>query len=400
MQLFETYTLSLLILGTFLLGLSGCTENNEPANPNPTPLQPVFEAEVLDNNVSIGYGLAIGHVDADGQVDILLADKKQFVWYQNGSWQRHVMVENLTERDNVAIAARDINGDGLVEVAVGAMWNPGETTDASLSGSVHYLIRPDDPTDMWEPVALHHEPTTHRMRWVKSGSNTFDLVVLPLHGVGNQGGEGAGVKVMAYSKPADPRATWPMQVIDDQMHMTHNFDVQETQSNTTLYIAGKEGIRSVHHDGQWPASASAINTLTHGAGEVRFSANDNLPFIATIEPIHGTNLVAYVGEENRQRIVLDTTFAQGHALAVGDLLNLGRDQIIAGWRNPDADDKVGIKLYIPDEAGETWSVHTIDDNSMACEDLKVADLNGDGKLDIVAAGRATNNLIVYWNKSQ
>lgn len=383
----------------FIFGLSGCNKPEQPAQAQ-RPLQPVFEAEVLDSNVQIGYGLAVGHVNDDGQPDILLADKKQFVWYENGSWNRHVMVEDLTARDNVAIAARDIDGDGLVEVAVGAMWNPGETNDANLSGSVHYLIRPEDPANIWEPVALHHEPTTHRMRWVKTGDDTFDLIVLPLHGVGNQGGEGAGVKVIAYSKPADPRATWPMQVVDDQMHMTHNFDVQETPNNTTLFIAGKEGIRNVQHNGQWASSSTKIDKLTHGAGEVRFSANSNLPFITTIEPIHGNNLVAYTGSENRQRVVLDTTFAQGHALAVGDLLDLGRDQIVAGWRNPNADEKVGIKLYIPDEMGATWSVHTIDDNSMACEDLKIADLDGDGKLDIIAAGRATNNLIVYWNKSR
>ncbi len=40
----------------------------------------------------------------------------------------------------------------------------------------------------------------------------------------------------------------------------------------------------------------------------------------------------------------------------------------------------------------------IDDNTMACEDLTVADLNGDGKLDIVAAGRATKNVKVYFNE--
>lgn len=398
MQSSRKYITSFLVLASFAFGMLGCNDTDQPVISEPA-LQPAFEAEVLDSNVSIGYGLTIGHVDHDRQPDILLADKKQFVWYQNGSWERHILAEDLTARDNVAIAARDIDGDGLVEVAVGAMWNPGETNDASLSGSVHYLIRPDDPTQKWEPVALHHEPTTHRMQWVKTGNETFDLVVLPLHGVGNEGGEGAGVKVIAYSKPADPRAAWPMHVIDNQMHMTHNFDVQESQTSTTLYLAGKEGVRSALYNGQWPTSATAMDLLTHGAGEVRISANDNLPLIATIEPIHGTHLVAYVGEENRERVVLDSTFAQGHALAVADVLNLGRDQIIAGWRNPNTDDKVGIKLYIPDETGTTWSVHIIDDNTMACEDLKVADLDGDGKLDIIAAGRATNNLIVYWNKS-
>jgi hypothetical protein len=32
--------------------------------------------------------------------------------------------------------------------------------------------------------------------------------------------------------------------------------------------------------------------------------------------------------------------------------------------------------------------------------LKVADLNADGKLDIIAAGRASKNLVIYWNRTQ
>jgi hypothetical protein len=36
---------------------------------------------------------------------------------------------------------------------------------------------------------------------------------------------------------------------------------------------------------------------------------------------------------------------------------------------------------------------------MACEDLKLADLDGDGKLDIIASGRASNNLKIYWNRT-
>jgi len=40
-----------------------------------------FEPETIDSQVIIGYGTAIGDVDGDGRQDILLADKKQFVWY-------------------------------------------------------------------------------------------------------------------------------------------------------------------------------------------------------------------------------------------------------------------------------------------------------------------------------
>ena len=61
--------------------------------------------------------------------------------------------------------------------------------------------------------------------------------------------------------------------------------------------------------------------------------------------------------------------------------------------------KVGIKLLSPlDAEGTKWRQTMIDDNAMACEDLCLADLDGNGKLDIVAAGRATKNLKIYLNE--
>lgn len=41
----------------------------------------------------------------------------------------------------------------------------------------------------------------------------------------------------------------------------------------------------------------------------------------------------------------------------------------------------------------------VDDDSMATEDLAVADLDRDGRPDIVAVGRATKNVKIYWNES-
>ncbi len=370
--------------------------------------EPSFSRQSIDNRVAIGYGIVIGEVNGDDRADILLADKTEIVWYQNPGtrnerWQRHVMARNLTPRDNVCLAARDLDGDGLVEVAVGANWNPGETSDPEKSGALFYLKRPADPTGAWTPVSLApHDPTVHRMHWLKRQEDEFQLVVLPLHGRDNRGGEGQPVRVMAYQIPVDQPDTTKTEALDESMHMAHNFDVIIGEDGEeSLLIAGREGLKWV---GEERAILFAPQPLSRGAGEVRWlNVMDGRHEAVAIEPMHGTEVVMYQHTGNDRefrRIVIDSGLNQGHALATGDLIRLGRDQVVAGWRSPDASNKVGVRLYVPDEAGQTWTSHWIDDNQMACEDLRLADLDGDDRLDIIAAGRATNNLVVYWNDNE
>lgn len=363
------------------------------------PPTPNFKLQVIDNQIDIGYGLAIGDVDGDRKPDILLADQKEIVWYRNdgdGPWQRFVMAANLTPRDNVCIAARDIDGDGKVEVAVGAQWDPGETSDAAKSGAVFYLIRPTDPTQRWEPVQLHHEPTTHRMRWAKVG-NRYLLIVVPLHGRGNRNGEGRGVQVLAYHPPQDVRTPWTYELVDSTMHLTHNFEIWEDADGTRLLLGGKEGSKVLaNRGGKWVPEPRWIGEGVP-VGEVRRGTLPNgTPFVAAVEPMHGNQLVVF---KNGTKQVLYTQLNQGHGVVCGDFLGVGSSQVAVGWRAGNAARQMGVRLFVPDAKGETWTEHAVDDSVlMACEDLQAADLNGDGKLDLVASGRASLNLIVYWNQ--
>ena len=379
---------------------------------------PSFRIQVVDNQIDIGYGMAIGDVDGDRRPDILLADQKEFVWYKNpgsnasgdktSTWQRYVMAANLTPQDNVCIAARDIDGDGRVEVAVGAGWNPAETDDSTKSGAVFYLIRPKDPTQAWEPVRLHHEVTTHRMRWARVGRNNFQLIVVPLHGRYNRNGEGRGVKVLAYEMPKNPRDTWKMQLVDSTMHMTHNLDIWEEAAETQLLIGSKEGgKRLAYRKGRWEPLGRWIGQ-GNGMGEVRRGFDKGkVPFVASVEPMHGNKVAVYRNgpiADAPDRLMYGVTqsltdkFNQGHALVCGDFLGLGSDQVVAGWRNPNADKQVGIRMFVPGAAGQ-WQEYPIDDSvRMACEDLQAADLDGDGDLDLIASGRATLNVLIYWNQ--
>ena len=357
--------------------------------------QPTFSPQTIDSAISIGYGLALADVDGDKKADILLADKKQIVWYRNPDWKKTVIVENLTQSDNVCIAARDLDGDGRAEIAVGAQWNPSETSNDLLSGAVFYLKRPKQEGAMWQPVKLHHEPTIHRMRWAKTSDGKYYLIVLPLHGRGNKGGEGVGVKVLAYRFPKDVDGTWMIDTISNDMHMTHNLFIEEKPgSKTNIYIAGKEGIRMIAE----PFTTSGKQTTEkiagneHASGEIKLSKK----IIATIQPMHGNKVSVY--SKDGKRTIIDSSLNEGHALAVADFAHNGSEQVVAGWRNPDKNGKVGIKIYRKENGSAEWTSSWIDENTMACEDLQVADLNNDGKPDIVASGRNTKNVKIYWNK--
>ena len=370
------------------------------------PAAPTFKAVDVDTSVKIGYGVTTADVNGDKKPDILLADKDLIVWYENPTWKKHVIAEKLTPIDHVCIAAMDIDGDGKCEIAAGAGWNPNDTTN---SGALFYLVPPQDRTQKWEAIALPHEPTIHRIRWVKNAGGRFDLVSVPLHGRGNKPatGEGDGVKIFALEKPSDPKEKWKTVLLDDKLHKTHNFDpIQwDGDAEQELLVGGREGVYLL--DRLASGKAQQRHLSTGPAGEVRLGKlGGEQRFFATIEPMHGNTLCAYTEPKVLEapglwtRHVLDESLVDGHALACGDLAGSGSDQIVVGWRAMNRPGvKVGLKLFTAtDKTGAKWESTVIDDNQMACEDLCLADLDGDGKLDIVAAGRATKNLKVYFNQ--
>lgn len=367
--------------------------------------EPRFRPVNIDTNIAIGYGLAIADVDGDRRQDIVLCDKNQIAWYRNPEWRKAVIAENLTPQDHVCVAAADIDGDGKAEIAVGAGWNPGDTVN---SGAVFYLVPPEDRSQRWAPVRLPHEPTVHRMRWVRDAAGKPVLVVVPLHGRGNnaQTGEGEPVRILEYRRPADPGTPWSVSPVTrpdwPALHKTHNFDPVPPDGSRpqSLVIAAKEGLFEVEASG----SLRMLGTnAIGGAGEVRRGRLPGVDFHAAVEPMHGNTLSVYrrdrTGAVRRQ--VLDESLVDGHAVACGDLVGLGRDQIVVGWRAMNRPGvRVGLRLYIPEDAdGTSWRRVRVDDNTMACEDLALADLDGDGRLDIVAAGRATRNVVVWFNET-
>ncbi|MCC7154162.1 MAG: VCBS repeat-containing protein [Bryobacterales bacterium] len=347
--------------------------------------QGLFETQEIAKDLGVVYAVTTGDVNGDGKTDIIALSATQLLWFENPGWNRHVVIEKVTEKDNVCVAPYDVDGDGKLDFALGADWQPANTAGG---GSLHWV------SFSGKAVNLATEPTLHRIRWGDvDGDRRPELVVVPLHGRGAkppEWGGTPGARILVFHLPKNPEAgAWPVEVADESLHIAHNFIIVGRE----IWVASVEGVTALRRRG---AGRWTKRTIAEGKpGEIKLGRTGGKRVLATIEPWHGNSIVLL--EEaaplwKRQSIEADLN--QGHALGWGDFDGDGNDELAAGWRGK----PWGLALYKL-TGGGTWTKTPLDDG-VAVEDLAVADLNRDGKPEIVAGGRATQNLRIYWNRSR
>jgi len=357
-----------------------------------------FRGEQIASDFGVGYAVTTGDVNGDKRTDVVAISGTDLVWFEAPTWQKHVLLSGATPKDNVCLALHDIDRDGKLDVALGASWQPTNTT----SGGTLHWVRQGAPGAQWELKSISEEPTLHRIRWADvDGDKNQELIVTPLHGRNTKGPdwEGPGARILVFRPPAKPGAEfWETELIDDTLHILHNFLPVNLDSDPQdeVLTASREGVNRFDRDAQGAWTRTLIG---EGApGEIKMGRVGGRRMLATVEPWHGTSVAVY-GEQPGlwAKTVIEKEISGGHALGWADFDGDGSDELAVGWR--ESKPGPGVAIYVVDKDGALRTKVMVDAGGMAAEDLTIADLNSDKRPDIIASGRATRNVKIYWNES-
>ena len=367
--------------------------------------------------ISHGYQVAVADINGDGRPDILALSSVESVveWYENSSWKAHPIATQTTK--NISLAPLFRPGYPARGLALATDF---ALEDSRNGGDVWWAEPPLSGDSEWTLHFVGRVPTSHRLHWADlDGDGRLELINAPLLGYGAEAPEyQVGAPLTWYEMPeklleghaaagAARENAWTPHVIDDSLTVVHGICVMDWDGDgrDEILTASFEGVHLFQSTGQgngrrWTkirlAEGDQVSRPRRGSSEIAVGKVHGRRFLATIEPWHGERVVVYFEGERGAlwtRHVIDNSFREGHALAVADLDGDGNDEIVAGFRGE------GTSLYVyyaADSAGVQWNRQTLDDQ-MAASGVVIADVNGDGRPDIVAIGASTGNVKWYEN---
>ena len=380
------------------------------AAPSRSPDIP-FKAVMLDNGAS--ETAAVADINKDGHFDIISGE----TWYESPSWTKHKFRElNFTNNyyDNFSDLPVDVDGDGypdLVRVtwfAKKISWwkNPGRSsaqpwseTDIHTGFNIEFAVLADMDNDGKANEVVAQENSTPQAWYeAKNGAWVAHVVSDKSYGHGIGAGDVNGDKRTDIltprgwlEAPADPRqGNWTFHADWEAINVPLPVAGQQAPPATTTPAAqpkllelGFIHVLDVNGDGR--------NDVIAGAG-------------------HNYGLFWFEQGTDRQfaRRTIDASWSQAHASTLVDLNGDGRLDIVTGKRfmahngsDPGEKEPLGVYWYefvrptatsvaSGQPAAVEWIKHVIDYGGRMGGGMQipVIDIDGDGDLDIVCAGKS------------
>jgi hypothetical protein len=337
-----------------------------------------FRPHTVANDLKGGYQVLAADVNHDGKIDLIAvaSGQSEFVWYENPAWQRHVIAGNLKGMINAAYS-----NDQIVLASAFA-------SQAKRSIGIVSVLTPNgDPRQPWNIKEVDRLTTSHRLRWADiDGSGKKVLINAPLTGAGAEPPGYRGRVPLVFYRPGE----WRRETIGDANEGVQHglfivdWDGHGRDSILTGSFSGID-LYQFQKNGEWKRTEITKGRPAAwpkcGSSDVTVGKLGNERFLAAIEPWHGNEVVVYRhGKRGWARTVIDDSLVQGHTIVTADLEGDGRDEMVVGFRG-----NGGSVLIYKAEPKNAWS-RIVLDNAIPANACVVADLNGDGRPDLTCIG--------------
>jgi FG-GAP-like repeat/Aldos-2-ulose dehydratase, beta-propeller domain len=366
-----------------------------------------FRPHDIDPKFTGGYAVNVADFNKDGKIDVVVnsLQVQELAWYENPTWQRHVIVSETQQIVNDAMA--DIDGDGIPEVAFQSSF----AMQAANSQGHNWIARSQgDPKGTWKVEKIDAFPTSHHVAWADlDGDGKKELLNAPL----------IGEKSLAPGYDQDKASvfwydtkTWTRHLVTQEIpgiiHRVRPVNWDNDKREEVL-VASFEGIVLYKASGSGESMKFEKTLLSAGHGndkaprlgtsDVGVGKQNGAKFFGAVEPWHGNEVVVYneVGGKWQRRVIYDK-LTNGHEVAVVDLNGDGRSDVVANdnsrvtEQRPNATPGVYV-FYAPDDpVNDEWTMQRLEDKS-AMNSCVGVDINGDKRMDLVCTG---GGAVVRW----
>jgi hypothetical protein len=354
-----------------------------------------FKRTQLDSKFR-SEGAAVGDFNHDGRKDISAG----YVYFAAPDWKMHPIIENPKEYDPHAYSnsfcnwADDLNGDGWADLLVVDF--PGQQT--------WWFENPQTAAGPWKrhvctPVTNNESPTYLDV----DGDGRRELVlgysIDPAQPDGPERWMGIG------RRSADPSALWTLQAISAKAapctgKFVHGLGVGDINKD------GRNDV--VVREGWWEAPADAKAPGEWQFHPANFGENCAQMYIYDYDGDGDNDVLTSAAHqlgiwwheqtpEGWKTHQIDRSFSQTHALEQADINGDGLPDFVTGKRwwahgpkgdvNPDEPSVVYWFELSRKDGKPVWTPHQIDNDSGVGTQFEVADVNGDGRLDVVTSNK-------------